>query len=148
MKAQVRSEINNAPDLKEKKGLPTSIPDIGEATVAIILAEFDFQKFEDVKKAVAYIGLAPKETLSGSSVKGRPRLCRIGDIRLRKSFYTPALAAMKHNPAVFTFYRRLKGRGKNGKVAVCAAMKKLVHIVYGVLKTGKPFDPDYGAKLA
>ena len=148
LKAQLRSEINNDADLKGKKELLTSIPGIGEATVAMILAEFDFQKFESVKKVIAYIGLAPKETLSGSSVKGKPRLCKIGNARLRKGFYMPALVAMKHNPIVAHFYSRLKDGGKNGKVAVCAAMRKLVHIVYGVLKTGKPFDPDYGTKLA
>jgi len=148
LKAQVRSEIDNDPDLKDKKELLTSIPGIGDATVAVILAEFDFQKFESVKKLIAYIGLAPKETLSGSSVKGKPRLCKIGNARLRKSFYMPALVAKKHNPVVSNFYSRLKENGKNGKVAVCAAMRKLVHIVYGVLKTGKPFDPNYGQNLA
>jgi len=148
LKAQLRSEINNDPDLKGKKELLTSIPGIGEATVAMILTEFDFQKFDSVKAVVAYIGLAPKDTLSGSSVKGKPRLCKVGNARLRKGFYMPALVAKKHNPIISNFYSRLKESGKNGKVAVCAAMRKLVHIVYGVLKTGKPFDPDYGTKLA
>lgn len=147
LKAQVRSGIDNDPDLKNKKELLTSIPGIGDATVGMILAELDFQKFESVKEVVAYIGLAPKETLSGSSVKGKPRLCKIGNARLRKGFYMPALVATRFNPIVANFYRRLKENGKNGKVAVCAAMRKLVHIVYGVLKTGKPFDPNYGQNL-
>lgn len=148
LKAQVRSEINNDPDLKNKKELLTSIPGIGDATIGMILAELDFQKFEGVKEVVAYIGLAPRETLSGSSVKGKPRLCKIGNARLRKGFYMPALVATKHNPIVSNFYNRLRESGKNGKVAVCAAMRKLVHIVYGVLKTRKPFNPNYGQNLA
>lgn len=148
LKAQIRSEINNDPDLKGKKDLLISIPGISDATVAVILAELDFAKFDSVKQVVAFIGLAPKETLSGSSVKGKPRICKIGNARLRKSFYMPALVATRFNPIVANFYRRLKESGKNGKVAVCAAMRKLVHIIYGVLKTGKPFNPDYGTNLA
>ncbi|MBI5237333.1 MAG: IS110 family transposase [Deltaproteobacteria bacterium] len=108
----------------------------------------DFQKFESVRDAVAFIGLAPKETLSGSSVKGKPRICKIGNARLRKGFYMPALVATKYNPIISNFYRRLIESGKNGKAAVCAAMRKLVHIIYGVLKTGKPFNPNYGQNLA
>lgn len=148
LKAQIRSEINNDPGLKSKKELLISIPGISDTTIAVILAEIDFQKFESVKQVVAFIGLAPKETLSGSSVKGKPRICKIGNARLRKSFYMPALVAARFNPIVANFYRRLKESGKNGKVAVCAAMRKLVHIIYGVLKTGKPFNPDYGINLA
>jgi len=148
LKAQVRSEINNDPDLKSKKELLISIPGIGDTTIAIILSELDFQKFESVKQVIAFIGLAPKETLSGSSVKGKPRICKIGNARLRKSFYMPALVAMRFNPIISNFQRRLKENGKKGKVVVCAAMRKLVHIIYGVLKTGKPFNPDYGINLA
>lgn len=148
LKAQVRSGIDNDTDLRNKKELLTSIPGIGDATVGMILAELDFQKFESVTQVVAFIGLAPKETLSGSSVKGKPRLCKIGNARLRKGFYMPALVATRFNPIVSNFYNRLRKSGKNGKVAVCAAMKKLVHIVYGVLKTGLPFNPNYGTNLA
>lgn len=148
LKAQIRSEIDNDPDLKAKKDLLISIPGISDATIAVILAELDFKKFDSVKQVVAFIGLAPKETLSGSSVKGKPRICKIGNARLRKSFYMPALVATRFNPIIANFYRRLKESGKNGKVAVCAAMRKLVHIIYGVLKTGKPFNPNYGARIA
>ena len=148
LKAQIRSEINNDPDLKGKRELLISIPGISDTTIAIILAEIDFQKFKSVKQVVAFIGLAPKETLSGSSVKGKPRICKIGNARLRKSFYMPALVATRFNPIVANFYRRLKESGKNGKVAVCAAMRKLVHIIYGVLKTGKPFNANYETNIA
>ncbi|MBI5903134.1 MAG: IS110 family transposase, partial [Deltaproteobacteria bacterium] len=79
LKAQVRSGIDNDPDLRNKKELLTSIPGIGDATVGMILAELDFQKFASVKEVVAYIGLAPKEKISGTSVKGKPRICKIGN---------------------------------------------------------------------
>jgi transposase len=92
---------------------------------------------------VAFIGLAPKETLSGSSIKGKPRLCKIGHARLRKALYMPALVSIQCNPVMIAFYNRLKGKGKNGKVIVCAIMRKLVHVIFGILKSGKKYDPNF-----
>ncbi len=148
LKKQMRSEIDKDPDLKTKRDLLISIPGISDTTISIILAELDFQKFESVREVVAFIGLAPKDKISGTSVKGKPRLCKIGNARLRKCFYMPAMVAIRFNPVVAEFHRRLKENGKNGKVIVCAAMRKLVHIIYGVLKTGKPFNPHYAQNIA
>jgi len=67
--------------------------------------------------------------------------CKTGNARLRKCFYMPAMVAMRFNPVVSDFSSRLKAGGKNGKVIVCAAMRKPFHIICGVLKTGKPFNP-------
>jgi transposase len=92
---------------------------------------------------VAFIGLAPRETLSGSSIKGKPRLCKTGNARLRKALYMPALVSIRYNPIMIAFYNRLKEKGKNGKVIVCAIMRKLVHVIFGVLKSGKKYDPNY-----
>ena len=76
-----------------------SIPGLGRATIPHILAELDdLEKFNHVRELVAFIGLAPKETLSGSSIKGRPRLCKIGHARLRKALYMPALVSIQCNP--------------------------------------------------
>ena len=94
------------------------------------------------------MGLTPKDKISGTSVKGKPRLCKTGNGRLRKCFYMPAMVAMRFNPVVAEFQRRLKENGKNGKVIVCAVMRKLVHIIYGVLKTGKPFNPQIASQIA
>jgi len=120
------------------------IPGIGKATIAVILAELDhLEKFSHVRELVAFIGLAPRETLSGSSIKGKPRLCKVGHVRLRKALYMPALVSIQCNPVMMAFYNRLKAKGKNGKLIVCAIMRKLVHIIFGILKSGKKFDPNY-----
>lgn len=141
---QIADLIDNDPDLRKKKDLLDSIPGIGKATIAALLAELDpLDKFSHVRELVAFIGLAPRETLSGSSIKGKPRLCKTGNARLRKALYMPALASIQYNPLMTAFYTRLKERGKNGKVIVCAIMRKLVHVVFGVLKSGKNFDPNY-----
>jgi len=141
---QIADLIDRDPNLRQKKDLLASIPGIGKATIAVILAELDDPgKFNHVRELVAFIGLAPKETLSGSSIKGKPRLCKTGHARLRKALYMPALVSIRYNPLMIAFYQRLKEKGKNGKVIVCAIMRKLVHIIFGVLKSGKKYDPNH-----
>ncbi len=88
-------------------------------------------------------GFAPREFTSGSSIKSKPRLSKVGNARLRKALFMPALVSIQCNPVIQTFYHRLKGNGKNGKVIVCAIMRKLVHLIFGILKSGRPFDPNY-----
>src|SRR5215211_1731957 len=78
---------------------------------------------------------------SGSSVRRPARLSKTGAPRLRKALYFPAIVAMRHNPHVRALSERLKERGKCPMQIIGAAMRKLVHIAYGVLKSGKPFDP-------
>ncbi len=147
LKKQIAAHIKNNPYLRTKSDLLRSIPGIGEATIAAILAELAvFEKCDRVQKVVAYIGLAPKEFTSGSSIKGKPRLCKIGNARMRKALYMPSLVAMQYNPVIISFSQRLIARGKNGKVIVCAVMRKLVHIIVGVLKSGRPFDPAVAVK--
>lgn len=150
---KVRDEIADLidadPALRHKKELLASIPGIGKATIPVILAEMDkFERFKHVRELVAFIGLAPRETLSGSSIKGKPRLCKTGNARLRKALYMPALVSIKYNPLMIAFYDRLKEKGKNGKVIVCAVMRKLVHLIFGILKSGKKYDPNYKSAVA
>lgn len=144
IRKQISDLIGQDPTLKRKKDLLDSIPAIGKATIPHILAELDdLEKFNHVRELVAFIGLAPKETLSGSSIKGKPRICKIGHARLRRALYMPALVSIQCNPVIIAFYNRLKGKGKNGKVIVCAIMRKLVHVIFGVLKSGKMYDPNF-----
>jgi len=146
---QIADRIDRNPDLKRKKDLLASIPGIGKATIATLLAELDdLEKFKQVRELVAFIGLAPKEIQSGSSIKGKPRLCKAGQARLRKALYMPALVSIRYNPLMIAFYHRLKEKGKNGKVIVCAVMRKLVHIIFGILKSGKKYDPNYKPVLS
>ena len=149
IRQQIADLIGQNPHLKRRKELLSSIPGIGKATVPHILAELDdLEKFSHVREMVAFIVLAPKETLSGSSIKGKPRLCKIGHARLRKALYMPALVSIQCNPVMINFYNRLRDKGKNGKVIVCAIMRKLVHVIFGVLKSGKKYDPNYKPALA
>jgi transposase len=149
IRKQIADLIGRNPHLKQRKELLDSIPGIGKATIPHILAELDdLDKFTHVREVVAFIGLAPKETISGSSIKGKPRLCKIGHARLRKALYMPALVSIQCNPVMIAFYNRLKEKGKNGKVIVCAIMRKLVHVIFGILKSGKKYDPNYKPAFA
>ena len=96
---------------------------------------------QDVRKADAFTGLAPRRKESGSSVHGRSMMSKQGSPRLRKALYFPAIVACQHNPVVRAFYQRMLQNGLTKKQAVCAAMRKLLHLIIGVLKSGKPFDP-------
>jgi transposase len=87
--------------------------------------------------------LTPRQRQSGTSVHGKPRLSKQGSSQLRRILYFPAIVAMRHNPVIRAFAKRLAARGKAKMAIICAAMRKLLHLCYGVLKTGLAFDPDY-----
>jgi len=141
----IKDHINSNDDLKKKRDLLDSIKGVGDVVIEAILSETNgFARFDRIEQVVAYMGLSPKEKTSGSSVKGKSLLCKIGSARLRKVLYMPALSATRSNPFVRDLYLRLTAKSKNGMVVACACMKKLVHIMFGVLKSGKPFDPAYG----
>ena len=149
LRKQIATHIKDDPELKTKRDLLKSIPGIGEATIASILAELPvFERCDRVEKVVAFIGLAPRQFISGSSLKGKPRLSKVGNARLRKALFMPALVSIQCNPVIQAFYHRLKEKEKNGKVIVCAIMRKLVHLIFGILKSGRPFDPNYAPYCA
>jgi transposase len=138
---RIRKHIDDDPDLRRRRDLLDSIPGVGEATLAhLLVALSDHYGFENAKQATAHAGLDPRIRESGKWI-GKTRLTKSGDPMLRKALYMPALSAWRHNPAIRAFCERLKANGKNGKAIVCAAMRKLIHIAFGVLKSGKPFDP-------
>jgi len=138
----IRDHIDQHPDLRGKRELLESIPGIGPATSAMILAEFgDVMRFQDARSMAAFCGLTPRQHQSGSSVRGKTRLSKTGSSRIRRALYMPALVAMTHNPVIAAFCQRLRAYGKCPMVIVGAVMRKLIHIAFGVLKSGKPFDP-------
>jgi transposase len=94
----MREGIRNL-NLRQEKELLASVLGIGKATIAVILAELDhLEKFNHVRELVALIGLAPKESPSGSSIKGKPRLCKVGHARFRKALYMPAPVSIQCSP--------------------------------------------------
>ena len=101
------------------------------------------RRFANVRDLVAFVGLCPHPTHSGTSVRGPARLSKRGHAPVRKALYFPAMSAARFNPAIKALYQRLLARGKPKMVALAAAMHKLFHQVYGVLCSGQPFDPTH-----
>lgn len=140
----IREHISNHPDLKEQSALLDSIPGIGEATAALLLAEMtNIKEYTSARQAAAYAGLVPRERRSGSSVRGRVCMSKIGNARLRKALYFPAMTALRCSDFFKSWAEPLRMRGKSKMTVIGAAMRKLIHLAYGVLKTGKPFDPNW-----
>ena len=86
--------------------------------------------------------MSPMILDSGTSLK-RSRLSKTGNARVRKALFMPAIVASHHNPVLREFSERLEKRGKCKMVIISAVMRKLLHLAFGVLKTRKPFDPNY-----
>lgn len=148
LEKQIKQHIQQYPTLKVKRDLLLSIPGIGEKTAARILAELpDPARFDTSAQVVAYGGLSPQQHTSGSSVRKRARLTKTGKLPLKTALYFPAMTAIRLNPIVKALARRLEKRGKEKMVIIGAAMRKLLQLAYGVLKSGQPFDPNFAVNI-
>jgi transposase len=144
IKKLISDHFDQHPHLKQQRELLTSIPGIGDLTASILLAEIgDVSDYDNARQLAAYAGLTPSERSSGTSVKGKTRLSCTGNVRLRKALYMPAVVAMRYNPLLKAMSERLLGRGKVKMQVIGALMRKLVHLAFGILKSQKPFDPNY-----
>lgn len=140
----IKQHIDQYPTLKEQQELLKSIPGIGAVTAALLLTELpDVNTFDNVGQVVAYAGLSPRISQSGSSLNRRGGLVKTGNKRLRTGLYMPALTAIRHNPIIKAFADQLEQRGKPRMAVIGAAMRKLLHLVYGILKHKQPFDPNH-----
>ncbi|NDP49436.1 MAG: IS110 family transposase [Sulfuriferula multivorans] len=140
----ISDHIDGHPELKQDAELIASIPGIGDTTVAKVLAYAgNVRRFANAKALAAFIGICPRQRQSGSSVRGRTMISRTGHADLRKALYMPGLVALRHNPVLKVFGARMKANGLAPKAVVGAAMRKLAHLIYGVVKSGKPFDAGF-----
>ena len=122
---QITDHIDRYPDLKQQCQLLESIPGIGKRTATRLLAEIeDISQYKSARQVAAYAGLTPRNNRSGT-LRGPTRLSKTG------------------NAVVRSFCQRLAQHGKNKMQLVGAAMRKLIHIAFGVLKSGKVFDSDH-----
>lgn len=130
--------------MKHEVDLLKSIPGIGDLTAWRLLAEIgSLSRFANIRQIVAFVGLDPTRHESGRSVRGGRHISRQGCASLRAALFMPALAAKRCNPLLQTFSQRLEANGKLPKQIVVAVMRKLLHLAYGILKSGQPFDPCY-----
>lgn len=149
IEAQIAAQIKQQPAIAAEQKLLCSIIGIGPKASTKILAEmYDLATYADGHAAAADAGLSPAHHESGSTVRSKPRLSKVGKASVRSVLYWPAITAIKHNPVVKKLAQRLEAKGKPKMVIIAAAMRKLIHLAYGVLKNKTPFDPNWGAKPA
>lgn len=147
LQQDIDRHIDRHPNLKDDMALLQSIPAVGPQVGSNLLSVIHSHDFDSAEQLAAYLGLVPVERQSGSSVLGRARLSKAGPARIRAVLYMAAVVAVRHNPHVKAVYDRLLARGKSKMSALGAAMRKLVHLCFGVLKTRQPYQHDY-AKIA
>ncbi len=147
METQVEHLFATYPTLQSQRTYLVSIQGIGKPTAAKMLSEmYDMEQYENAPAAAADAGVTPAHYESGSSVRRRPRLSKVGKASLRGALYWPAITAMSCNPVVRDLKERLEKQGKPYKVILGAAIRKLLHLSYGVLKNQTLFDPEYVSK--
>jgi transposase len=140
----IQDHIDHFPDLRQRRDLIDSIPAFGPLTAAKILAECPaLPTFTNVRQLVAFAGLTPAQHQSGTSVRKQTRISRTGSAALRAALYMPAVVAQRHNPILRAFAQRLRDRGLCPMAVLTAVMRKLLHLIYGILKSGRPFDPNF-----
>jgi transposase len=139
VRQQIADHMDQHPTLRARRDLLLSIPGIGEATAALLLAELFTKAFTSARQAAAFAGVVPRVKESGQHA-GRRVMSKLGSSRLRKGLYFPAIAALRFNPSLQPLGARLRSAGKPKMLVIGAAMRKLVHLAFGVLKSGRAYD--------
>lgn len=146
---QVADLIKQEPDLQEQKDLLLSIKGIGDTAAHVIMTEmYDLADYEDAHAAAADAGVNPAHHESGDTVRKKPKMSKVGKSAVRGVLYMPAITAIRHNPVIMALAAKLAAKNKSKKTIIGAAMRKLIHIAYGVLKNKTPFDPNWETNSA
>jgi transposase len=135
-------------DQQHQLTLLTSIPGIGIRTALFLIVCTDgFKKFETASQLCSYVGITPTIRESGSSVRGRSRISKIGNKKLRNLLFLCSFNACKHNKACKEVYERIVNKGKSKKLALIAVSNKLLKQSFAIAKSGRPYDGNYVSVL-
>lgn len=138
----ILTHLDQHPELKKDFDLLTSIKSVGFQLGLNMLVILRSHRFDTAEQAAAFPGVVPVEKSSGTSVRGRARLSKIGPPEIRAKLYLASLCGLRFNPSMKAMYERLCLSGKAKMCAIGALMRKLVHWCYGVLRTQQPFNAD------
>lgn len=118
----------------------TTIPGVGSVTAAAIIGELgDLTRFPNVASVIAYAGLDPKVSDSGTTSKQRS-VSKRGSKYLRTAIWQAAVASLVHNPNLRAFYEKKRSEGKPKQVAIGAVANKLTRIIYGIMRSGTEYQ--------
>ena len=140
-KNAARDCVNASPWLQRGAELLTTVPGVGEKTAWLLIVILSSRQFKSAAEVASFLGLNPIEKRSGKSEYRKPRLSKSGSTHYRQALYFPAMVATRRNPDVQALYERLVEGGKPKMCALGAAMRKLMHICYGVYKNQQPYQP-------
>ncbi len=129
--------IKEDPKLKNAYKALRTMKGIGDKTAIAILARVDFDSFKKGRQIVAFAGLAPRKWESGTSVRKKEMISRVGHADLRCAMYMPAVVSMTHDPEMKAFKQRLEAKGKPKKVIICAVMAKLLRLAFAKVRDSK-----------
>jgi transposase len=134
---------------QHEMALLRSIPGIGRKTAGLLLLfAGDFTRFDNYRQLIAKAGLSPREYTSGTRVRGKVRITKMGGALIRGKLFMCSFAARKCNAACRALYDRLVAKGKNGKLALIAVCTKLLKQAFAIVKSGLPYQADFSSKLA
>ena len=135
-------------DQQQQLSLLKSVPEIGPKTALFLIVITDgFSKFETASQLYSYVGITPTTRESGSSVRGRPRISKVGNKKLRNLLFLCSFNACKHNKACRELYERIVNKGKSKKLALIAVANKLLKQCFAIAKSGRPYDESYVSVL-
>ena len=125
-----------------------SIPGIGRKT-AVMLLRFagGFTRFDNYRQVIALAGLSPREHTSGTSIRGKVRITKMGGGLIRGKLFMCSFSAKKTNAACAALFDRLVAKGKNKKLALIAVCNKLLKQAFAIVKSGVPYQADFSSKL-
>jgi len=136
-------------DQQQQLSLLTSVPGIGQKTALFLIVVTDgFSKFENASQLCSYVGITPTIRESGSSVRGRARISKVGNRKLRNLLFLCSFNACKHNKACRALYERIINKGKSKKLALIAVANKLLKQCFAIAKSGIPYDETFVSVLA
>lgn len=141
LEKMLTTHVENDPARSEDKKRILTVKGIGEKSANRLIAYLpDISKFKNAKQLAAFVGISPKQHQSGK-YNGKTKISKYGDARLRKALYMPALVAKNKNQDLKKFCDRLEKNGLKPKQIICAVMRKLIHIIFGILKHKQDFNP-------
>ena len=139
---KIKQLIGQHQELEEDVKLLTSIYGIAFINATTIMAELgDLRRFELARQLTAFAGMSPRHRQSGSSVRGRSRLCKQGNPRIRQCLYLAAMVSVRGDNSMRQTYHRLIAQGKSRMVALAAVMRKLLVLMRAILISKTPYQP-------
>lgn len=125
-----------------------SIPGVGKKTALLLIASTNgFKSFENHRQLSSFFGLAPTERTSGTSIKGRSRISKAGNPKIRNYLFLCSFTASQCNPQCVALYDRLVAKGKSKKLALIAVANKLLKQSLAIAKSGISYDAEYKSVL-